>query len=587
MLPRTIRLVAIGLAALALPSGPARADLTIAEGGKSPYQIVVAEKAIPSERYAAEELKTYLAKITGVSLAIVDEKAPRVAHEIVLGGATVPGAAALAPLAGALGTDAYAFRTIGQRLVITGGKPRGTLYGVYALLEDKLGVRWFAPDVESVPKESHLTLPALDETHFPALEYREVYWSEVIHNPDFAARLRQNGNSIALTEKHGGRAVVYFPFVHSLDMLVPPSLFKEHPEYFPLIGGKRKDGYVQRCLANPDVVALSIERVRGWLRDHPEASVVSVSQNDTFNYCLCPSCKSLDEAEGTPMGSFLKYVNAIADVVAKERPNVKVDTIAYQYTRKPPKTIRPAPNVIIRLCSIECCFAHSFEGCPSDTNKRFVADIQAWQPVAPRLYIWDYTTNFGNYQQPFPNFDALQPNVKFFVKYGVKGLFEQGNYSGGGRGEMEPLRAYLLAKLLWDPKADVKRHTDEFLRGYYGKAAGPIRKYIDLAHAPAREKGAHAHIFDSPRSAYLDDRLVAGAGPLFDEAEKLADDDAVRNRVRVARLPVWYLALATGRVKGDEKKALLTKFLEVARKAGVSNISEGQALDDWAKNMQK
>ena len=50
--------------------------------------------------------------------------------------------------------------------------------------------------------------------------------------------------------------------------------------------------------------------------------------------------------------------------------------------------------------------------------------VKTWQPVAPLLYVWDYTPNFAHYQQPFPNFDALQPNVQFVVKHGVKGLFE-------------------------------------------------------------------------------------------------------------------------------------------------------------------
>lgn len=579
MSPRSTLLAALGLAVLV---SACRADLTIAEKGRSDYRIVVPKNAVPSERYAAEELQGYLAKISGATLQIVDDQAPRAAREIVLGDVPARGTVIDREK---LGTDGYVLRTSGEALLIAGGRPRGTLYGVYGLLEEKLGVRWFAPKVEAVPRRERLTVPTLDETHVPALEYREVYWSELIHDPDLAARHRLNGNSYGLTDRHGGRAVVYFPFVHSLDALVPPELFGQHPEYFPLIGGQRKNGYVQRCLSNPDVVRISIERVRGWLKDHPEASVVSVSQNDTFNNCQCPECKATDDAEGTPMGSFLKYVNAVAAMVAKERPDVKVDTLAYQYTRTPPKTLRPAPNVIIRLCSIECCFAHPLDGCPAASNTRFVADIKAWQPVAPRLYVWDYTTNFANYQMPFPNLDVLQPNVKFFVEHGVKGLFEQGNYSGGGHGEMEPLRAYLLAKLLWDPNTDVKRHTDEFLRGYYGKAAGAIQRYIDLVHAPVREKGLHAHIFHSPAAAYLDDRLIAGAGPLFDEAERLADDDDVRDRVRVARLPVWYVELATGRVKGDERKALLERFLDVARKAGISNISEGQALEDWAKRM--
>jgi hypothetical protein len=267
----------------------------------------------------------------------------------------------------------------------------------------------------------------------------------------------------------------------------------------------------------------------------------------------------------------------------RDYPHVRIDTLAYQYTRKPPKTLRPRRNVIVRLCSIECCFAHPLDRCPAPENQQFADDIKAWQPVAPLLYVWDYTPNFAHYQQPFPNFDALQANVRFFVRHGVKGLFEQGNYSGGGNGEMGPLRAYVLAKLLWNPDADVKRHTDEFLRGYYGKAADSIREYIELLHRSVREKGYHAHIFDPPSAPYLSDEVLTGAERLFDEAERLADNDDVRFRVQVTRLPIWYVKLATNRVTGDGRNELLTRFLSVARRAGISNISEAKSLDDWAK----
>src|SRR5439155_438422 len=184
---------------------------------------------------------------------------------------------------------------------------------------------------------------------------------------------------------------------------------------------------------------------------------ISVSQNDTINYCQCEQCKALDDAEGSPAASLLKFVNAVAEAIEPDHPNVRIDTLAYQYTRKPPKTIRPRRNVIVRLCSIECCFAHPLETCPAQENRRFRDDIVAWGPVAPLLYVWDYTTDFGHYQQPFPNFDVLQSNVRFFVKHGVKSLFEQGNYSGGGGGEMEPLRTYVLAKLLWNPDTDLAK----------------------------------------------------------------------------------------------------------------------------------
>jgi len=199
------------------------------------------------------------------------------------------------------------------------------------------------------------------------------------------------------------------------------------------------------------------------------------------------------------------------------------------------------------------------------------------------LYVWDYTPNFANYQQPFPNFDALQPNVRFFVGHGVKGLFEQGNYSPGGAGEMEPLRAYLLAELLWNPEADVRKLTDEFLEAYYGKAAPNLRAYLELLERQVRDGQTHAHIFDNPKAAYLNPDFIAAALKVLDEAEQIAGNDKVRARVQAARLPLWYVQLAANQIQGEARAGLLKRFLETARKTGISHISEGQTLDDWAR----
>jgi hypothetical protein len=564
---------------------PAVADITLASKGKSSYRIVIPATAMPSEHYAAEELQSYLEKISGVKLAIVTDADKPVSREILLGDN-----AHLTKLRAKvdfkqLGPDGFVLREDGNRLIIAGGRPRGTLNGVYTLLEEKLGVRWFTPELEVLPRVNRVRLPKLNETKIPMLENRDVFWRQFMRNADFAARHRVNGQHYGLKEKHGGAFTVYHPFVHSFDGLVPPELYKDHPEYFPLIHGQRKDGYVQRCLSNPDVVRISIERVRQWIKEHPEANIISVSQNDTFNNCQCDPCKAVDDAEGTPAGSLLKYVNAVAEAIEKDHPNVRIDTLAYQYTRKAPRTIRPHRNVIVRLCSIECCFAHPLETCPEEKNRRFREDIVAWGPVAPLLYVWDYTTDFGHYLQPFPNFDCLQSNVRFFVKHNVKSLFEQGNYSSGGGGEMEPLRAYVLAKLLWNPDADVQRHISEFLTAYYGSAAMKMQAYLDAIHRPVREQGRHIHIFDGSKSEYLNGETMDAGERILDEAEQLAENDDIRFRVQVARLPVWYVKMATGRVTGDARTDLAKRFVAIARKAGISNISEGQALNDWAKKL--
>jgi hypothetical protein len=564
---------------------PANAELLLARKGTSSYRIVISSTAIPSERYAAEELQKYLEKISGAKLSIVTDAEKSDSHEILLGDNTHFRQLGLKVDQEKFGTDGFTIRTAGKRLLILGGKPRGTLYGVYALLEEKLGVRWFTPEIEVVPRTNRLALPPINETQVPALEYREVFWTEMLRDADFAARHRLNGNNYKLTEKHGGRFAVYFPFVHSFENLIPPDLYKEHPEYFPLIKGKRVSGYVQRCLSNPDVLKLAKAKVRQWIKEHPDATIISVSQNDTGNWCQCDQCKAFDGKEGSPAASLLRFVNALAQDIEHDYPNIRIDTLAYQYTRKPPKTLKPRSNVIVRLCSIECCFAHPLASCDSQENRRFRDDILAWQPVAPLLYVWDYTPNFGHYQQPFPNFDVLQPNIQFFVGHGVKGLFEQGNYSAGGYGELGPLRAYLLAKLIWNPQTDLARHTREFLTAYYGNAASSLQAYLDLLERQVRDGKAHAHIFDSTKAAYLNDEFLAAAGQTFDQAEHLADNEDVRFRVQVARLPIWYVQLATDRVPKEQRGELLHRFLAVARKAGISNISESTSLADWAKKM--
>jgi hypothetical protein len=574
------------LTACAMASATARPAFTLSSQDKKTCPIVIAKDAPASEHYAAEELQRYLERITTVKCPIVDESTKPVAHEILLGASSRLSALKVNCDPRQLGAEGFVLRTFKNKLVIAGGRPRGTLYGVYTLLEDQLGVRWFTPEIETVPQTSRILLAAINQTHVPALEYREVFWTEMMRNADFAARHRLNGEHYGLTEKHGGRAVVYFPFVHSFDSLIPRDLFKEHPEYFPFINGKRVDGYVQRCLSNPEVVKLAIATVRQWIREHPEATIVSVSQNDTGKWCQCDQCKALDDREGSPAASLIRFVNTIAEDIEHDYPKLRIDTLAYQYTRKPPKTLRPRPNVIIRLCSIECCFAHPLASGDSAENRRFREDILAWQPVAPKLYIWDYTPNFAHYQQPFPNFDALQPNVQFFVQHGVTGLFEQGNYSGGGSGELGPLRAYLLAQLLWNPNTDVQRSTTEFLNAYYGNAAPQLQTYLTLLENQVRDGKAHAHIFDSSKAAYLNDDFLAAAGKIFDAADQAANNDSIRFRVEVARLPIDYVRIATKRVQGEARTALVTHFLEIARKAGISNTSESESLEAWAKKME-
>ena len=583
----------------ASPAAEQQAALTISGAGKSDYVIVVGAEASPSERRAAQELQTFLEQISGAKLPIVGDDAPLAEREIIVGDSAHLHLLALdveADLA-ALGDEGYIIRTLGPRLVIAGGRKRGTMYGVYSLLDERLNCRWFTASISRIPRRDPLTLPAINDRVIPRLIYREPFWSEAFDG-DWAARSRMNSSAARLTEEHGGK-ITYYPFVHSFYTMIPPDqYFAAHPEWFSEIDGKRTADHAQLCLTNEEMLQEAIRNLQGWIRDHPEATIFSVSQNDWGGWCTCKNCLALEQREGSHSGPILYFVNRVAEAIEKEHPNVWIDTLAYSYSRQPPKTLKPRPNVIIRLCSIECCFSHPLDGCDSQENRAFVRDLRAWSKICGRdqLFIWDYATNFGNYPQPLCNIRSIRPNLRTFVQNGVIGIFEQGCYNTTG-GSFAELKAYLMARFLWNADYDYEVALTEYLDGVYGPAAPAIRRYIDLFQDNVAQKNLHAHIFDRTWSAaYLSSEIIDRADELLDEAERLAagDEQALR-QVRLVRRQTLYVRLNRGgkpkwSFEGDEyvpektgaaPAEWLDEFIELSQSVGVTRVSEGTPWEEW------
>jgi len=257
-------------------TGGARRDaLVIAEARRSLFRLVIPAAASPVERHAAEELQRFCREMSGAELPIVGDEEPPAPAEIVLGRSARLEFLGIAIDWTKLGDEGFQLITVGQTLVIAGGPVRGTLYGVYALLEEVFGCRWYTPSVSRIPKHDRLVVPKLNRTWVPALEYRESYWTEG-WDGDWAARNRQNSSHARLEEKHGGK-IIYEGFVHTMTRWVPTELFAEHPEYFAERKGVRQGGNAQRCLTHPEVLRLTIENVTKALREHPEARIISVS----------------------------------------------------------------------------------------------------------------------------------------------------------------------------------------------------------------------------------------------------------------------------------------------------------------------
>ncbi len=548
--------------------GAAAAAWELAGGADAVCPIVVAADATPAERYAAAELATHLHELCGAAFPVTN--------------AVPAGPAIVLAHDPDCGAEGYRLRVdaAAGRLTIGGGRPRGVLYGAYALLDEDLGCRWFTPAVTFVPRRDRLTLPAdLDRRGQPRLEYREVYWTEALGG-DWAARNRLNASHASLAERHGGK-VTYGPFVHTFNRILDPDdHFAAHPEYFSMVKGKRLKTQTQLCLTNPEVLDHAIRAVRRWIAANPAATIFSVSQNDWRNPCDCPACHALDEAEGSHAGTLLTFVNSIADAIATNHPGVAIDTLAYQYTRKPPRTVRPRPNVIVRLCSIECCFAHPLDGCPEATNQSFMEDLRGWHGLSSRLYVWDYTTDFAHYLLPFPNLGVLGANVRTFAENGVAGLFEQGNYSPGGGGELAELRAWVLARLLWEPTRAADALIREFVVGVYGPAAPHVQRYLELRGATARAAGNHVRIFDGTNRPDLPVAAVAEWDEALAAAEQAAAGDAaLAARIERLRLPVWYTQAWQARAPAPVVRTAAARLAAGVRAQQLTHLREFGKLD--------
>jgi hypothetical protein len=548
--------------------------------------IYLPSEAAAQERYAAEELQAHLRQMTGRELPIAELPPAEGMPAILLG------RAAAEPLLpgfdwAALQEDGVVVKTVGQSLLLAGPTPRATLYAVYQFLDQVLGCRWLTPDCTIIPQRQELEIGELDIVHVPQFRYREPFFSAVWDSGDWLARNRANNSMGKLEERHGGKWIYAGHFCHTFYALVPPErYFAEHPEYFSELNGKRAHLDAQLCLTNDDVLEIVCDRVRSWLAQDPGARIVSITQNDWNGWCTCEKCRAIDEAEGSPSGTMIRFVNRVAERLEGEFSHVYFDTFAYTYTVRPPKTIRPRKNVIIRLCHITpCCDAHPMAQCQQ--NRWFYEVLQQWGGIAPELFIWDYYNNFSHYFQPFPNLDAFAADLPLFAEHGVTGVFVQGDgIPPKGNGDMAELRAWVFTRMLWNPRQDAWALADEFLRLYYGPAAPHLREYLDLLHAPARVGGNHFHLYQELESPAVAGDAIPRYHAIFDAAEgAVGGDPVLLDRVQAARLPIEYVTwkrelhfTVQGNRYRPASNALeqqLRSFFDVAERHGVGALREG------------
>ncbi len=569
------------VAMAAIISTPTQA-ITLATSGKTNYVIVTPAKPVITEVTAAKELQEHLLAITGANFPIKSEASVGKSKKLILVGQTNI-TKKLLPKTDwkSFGSDGTLIVTKGDTIILSGGRARGGMYAVFTFLEDVLGCHWWSHNESFIPRKPNLKIDKLNMKYVPKILCREAHYFEPNNYGQYSARNKLTGHFNNVPIEYGGHYTI-LGFCHTFFQLIPPEkYFAQHPEWFSMINGKRKAEGAQLCLANEEMRKELVKNALELIKTNPAAGIISIAQNDWLGQCQCPECKAVEDAEGSPSGPVIKFVNKVAEDIEKQYPDFLVETLAYQYTRKAPKNIKPRDNVLIRLCSIECDYGLTMND-PDPKSKAFKQDLDEWAAISKNMYIWTYIARFGNYLYPNPSLPVYEPNIRLFEKNKVVGVFMQGDAYNEGACFVR-LRSWVIAHLLWNPALDQATLVKEFMDGYYGPASPYLTSYLKLIEEAYAKKES---------KSWMTPKYIVEGRKLFDQAAKaVADNPELLNRVTRERIPLDYLLIMNYDIvkswaaenntefygPGD-LPSTIADFEAAVTKHNVGYISEGGAL---------
>lgn len=505
------------------------APLRLYEHGEPRCAVLVAPDASDRVRAAAEELAAYLGRLGG--------QPPRI-------GASVPdGLLPLRVASTGEGGEAIALEASATEIRITGASDRAVWFAVYRFLEH-LGCRWPTPEFDHVPALPELAVEPFTLRSTPAFDVRTF----VGRTPERAAwgmKLGLNGFYTREAAAHYG-ALELGAQTHTYHQFIPTERwFGVHPEWFPLIGGQRQPGGVhagQLCVTAPGLADAFADAVNALLEAQPQLEYVSISPNDGSNWCQCDPCLALDERlsgnrlADLGLGAPRKYVgdrvfwfaNEVAKRVGPRHPEVKLLCLAYINYAEPPQTVRLEPNVVPWLCHYAPAdYSRPIADHSSAPNAMFDRLLTAWAQRNPDLLYYGYVSKSMWWRLPRPVRHHFAADVRHLHDLGVHRYYAQSSLSDW---VLDGPLYYVLAHLLWDPRADVDALAAEWRDLVYGPAGPAVGQFEAAVEAAVTVTG----------QSYSDNppRHVPG---LFD-ATKLDEADA-------------HLAAATASAAGGEPYA--------------------------------
>lgn len=476
---KRMALLACSALALALHPFPIEAA-TLVKEGEPRAVVVVPDGASAVISNAVAELTEHLRLMSGASLPVVrqGEALPKGLIPIALGAAAD---AALDAAIRKAGDDPAAFALAVEkgRVDIRGLSDEGTRIGVYELLE-QLGVRWFMEgDFGRVVPERKTV---------------ELAEGRTVQAPSFHARW-MGGGSGKLDQwpermRMGGPR---FPSAHGVHLPKKGYSFAEHPEYYALIAGERKNR--QLCVSNPEVLKGAIETTRDYFRANPGSPWIGIGPNDGRGFCECVNCTALDAGDWDPFAAtvsmtdrYLWFFNKILEGIADEFPDKKIGFYSYASYNRPPLKVKPNPRIVPAFAPITLCRIHDV-GNPVCAEKNVYQAwlIREWGKIIPEVYDRGYWFNLADPGLLFPMVGRVRTQIPISHELGITGWRVETLVHWAS----ESPSLYVAAKLMWNHKADVDALLADFYASFFGPAAEPMKRHLERLDAAVRDGDFH------------------------------------------------------------------------------------------------
>lgn len=560
--------------------------ISLAQEGRTSYQIVTPATPSAVDEYAARELGGYLKQATGAEFPVVSPATCAPDRPAIFIGLSDPVLKRIGqdPL-GKLKEQEHVTRSIGQDIFLYGKGVHGNLHAVFAFLEEGVGWRWYSLyEHPVIPSRPTLALKPFNRTQGFSFAYRHVgvqrgmdYYYQNGMNLGFDSRVK----SIARrTNPDAARSLGRFvsaiheedAVTHTLFSYIPPkpsaeganrfpwlerrNYFETNPDFFSMAeNGERTSGR-HLCFANPGLRKELTKNVLKHLQQDGEDLLVDITAMDVpERFCGCIECKALEEKYKSPGGPLYDYLIELCDTLAVQYPKARVKTLAYRLsqTQKPP--VLPAGkrlpgNLIIDFAPIEDCYFADWTH-PDPSIQNTYKDLVAWGTITDNLWAWLYPNPWGTgMTMPVGNIERNINQMRLMAKAGVKGIFTD-HCSYNERGGWSELQQYVLFRLMKDINGDTEAVVREVTDHLYGPAAPLMRRYLNELEQ-GRKAMTKLPLGVTYRSPNIDDRTFPYLTPenlfrwqgYFDEMDKLLAGQPARLTVNV-QLVRRHLDLAT------------------------------------------